>query len=88
MTTETETMPNPVAGDSVLGACKSKKGKGLRKPNTELFPNDCFRGQVGHLLGNDYCFAVIGCTSGIGQQQTFSTIKKQRPKSLSLMIGL
>ena len=39
MTTETEPVPNPVAGDSDRVACKSKKGKGFRKPNTEPPPN-------------------------------------------------
>ena len=44
MTTETEPVPNPVAGDSERVAGKSKKGKGFRKPNTEPPPNGGFRG--------------------------------------------
>ena len=39
VSTETEPMPNPGAGDSERVACKSKKGKGFREPNTELLPN-------------------------------------------------
>jgi hypothetical protein len=64
MTTETEPMPNPVAGDSERVAGKPKKGKDFRKPNTEPPPNRIsdrrFPGASRHLLGNDYCFAVIG----------------------------
>jgi len=39
MTTETDPVPNPVAGDSERLAGKPKKGKGFRKPNTEPPPN-------------------------------------------------
>jgi hypothetical protein len=39
LTTETEPMPNLVAGDSERVASKPKKRKGFRKPNTELLPN-------------------------------------------------
>jgi hypothetical protein len=39
MTTETEPVPNPVAGDSERVAAKPKKRKGFRKPDTELLPN-------------------------------------------------
>ena len=44
--TETDPVPNPVAGDSERVACKPKKGKGFRKPNTELLPNRIFERRV------------------------------------------
>ena len=47
--TETEPVPNPVAGDSERVTCKSKKGEGFRKPNTEPPPN----GGQGLLLRGD-----------------------------------
>jgi hypothetical protein len=58
--TETDLMPNPVAGDSERVAYKSKKGKGFRKPNTEPPPNGGFRGQVGHSTGKDNRNVVMG----------------------------
>ena len=59
MTTETEPVPNPVAGDSERVACKSKKGKGFRKPNTEPPPNDGFRGAISTDRRNNKTFPQI-----------------------------
>jgi len=67
MTTETEPVPNPVAGDSERVACKSKKGKGFWKPNTELLPNRNSELQVAALAEWPLRGSIVGHTDELNQ---------------------